>query len=200
MGLDHDLQGVRVPEGRHQPGALGLGPAQTFDALDVDARPGAHALCAARSLWTSRDAANAAASVPAARRVRRMARRLQERVVERLARRDCEFKRCNILGHAKWSDGFRTDAQGNSVIKGSRQDLKRRVSPTRAVLQKSIASVLRDASSVSRRAYAPASEGQTITSHARRVAAIDKGALRVSSSHIASCSANTAEPLYTFGD
>ena len=35
------------------------------------------ALWAALNLWTSRDAANAAASVQAARRVRRMARRLQ---------------------------------------------------------------------------------------------------------------------------
>ena len=36
--VDHDLRGVRVPEGRHQPGTLGLGPAQTLDALDVDLR------------------------------------------------------------------------------------------------------------------------------------------------------------------
>ena len=31
--VDHDLRGVRVPEGRHQPGTLGLGPAQTLDAV-----------------------------------------------------------------------------------------------------------------------------------------------------------------------
>ena len=37
--VDHDLRGVRVPEGRHQPGALGLGPAQALDPLDVDFRP-----------------------------------------------------------------------------------------------------------------------------------------------------------------
>ena len=39
--VDHDLRGVRVPEGRHQPGALRLGPAQALDPLDVDSRPGA---------------------------------------------------------------------------------------------------------------------------------------------------------------
>ena len=31
--VDHDLRGVRVPEGRHQPGALRLGPFQPFHAL-----------------------------------------------------------------------------------------------------------------------------------------------------------------------
>ena len=38
--MDHDLgRGHAVR--RHQPGALGLGPFQPFDARDVDARPGA---------------------------------------------------------------------------------------------------------------------------------------------------------------
>ena len=51
-----------------------------------------HALCAALNLWTSRDAANAAASVQAAT-VRRMT-----------------FKRCNFwVMHS--SDGARIDAQ-----------------------------------------------------------------------------------------
>ena len=66
--VDHDLRGVRVPERRHEPGALGLGPAQTFDAgSGPRVRLSVHALWAALNLWTSRDAAAAAAAQESAR-------------------------------------------------------------------------------------------------------------------------------------
>ena len=107
-----------------------------------------------------------------------------------------------FLGHAQRSDGIRIDAQGNSVIKETRQALKRRVSSTRAAAsQKSRLLVsYKHASKLLCRAYerkSAASEGQTTTKQARRVAAVDKGGLRVSSSHIASCSSTELKYLYS---
>ena len=75
--VDHDLWGVRVPEGRHEPGTLGLGPAQALTKRFVGSGPlvklSVHALCAALSLWTSRDAAAATARAQESARTPRMA-------------------------------------------------------------------------------------------------------------------------------